>query len=73
VSNLIPSTSATYSAPYNAQYSTISMGPLHQQYGWHPLYSYNPKIQVSRGTPNMDIPASNVTIPLHFQACMVSQ
>jgi len=37
VSNSIPSTSATYSAPYNAQYSMVSAGPLNQKYGWHPL------------------------------------
>lgn len=66
LSNSIPSTSATYNAPYNAQYSMVSVGPLNQPYGWHPLYSLNPPIQVSTGTPNMHILVGNVTVPPPF-------
>ena len=66
VSALGPSTSATYNAPYNAQYSTVSVGPFNQQYGWHALYSSNPQIQVSGGTPNIHKPIGNVTIPPPF-------
>ena len=69
VSNYIPSTSATYSAPYNAQYSTVSTGPFNQLYGWHPLYSYNPQIQIFGGkVPNMHIPAGSVTVPPPFSS-----
>lgn len=66
VSNSIPSRSATYSTPYNAQYSTVSVGPFNQQYGWHPLYSSNPQMQVYRGTPNMNILVENVIVPPPF-------
>ena len=51
VSNCMPSISATYIAPYNAQYGTMGMVPIYQQYGRFPLYSSNPQIHVSGGFP----------------------
>ena len=66
VSNPVPSTSSTYNVSYNVQYSIVSVGPFNQQYGWHPLYSSNPQIQVSRGTPNMHIPARSIIVPPPF-------
>ncbi len=66
VSNYIPSTSATYNTPYNAQYSNMGTIPIHQQYGQPPLYSSNPQIQVSRGIPNMHMSVGNITVPPLF-------
>lgn len=63
------STSATYSAPFNAQYNTVSMGPFNQLYGWHPLYSYNPQVEVPGGiVPNMHIPAESTIVPPPFSS-----
>jgi len=40
----IPSTSATYSAPYNTQYGTMGTVLVYQQQGRPPMYSPNPQI-----------------------------
>jgi len=67
VSTAGPSTSATYSAPYNSQYSMVSKGPINNTFGWHPLFSSNPRVHMPGGNvPNMHIPVENVTIPPPF-------
>lgn len=71
VSNSIPSTSTTYNAPYNTQYSIVSGVPFNQQYGWHPLYSSNPHIQISGGTSNIHILAGNVIVTPLFSGMHV--
>ena len=49
VSNFIPSTSATYSAPYDTQCGTMGAVLIYQQYGWPPMYSSKPQIHIPRG------------------------
>ena len=66
VSNCIPSTSATYSAPYNTQCGTMGMVPIYQQHGRPLLYSSNPHIHIPRGVPNMHMLVGNVTVPPPF-------
>ena len=66
VSNYIPSTSATYSAPYNTQCDTMGAVPIYQQYGRPPMYSSNPQIHIPGGVRNMQMPVGNVTVPPPF-------
>jgi len=62
----IPSTSATYSAPYNTQCGTMGAVPVHQHQGQPQMYDSNPQIQISRAVPNMYMPARNLTVPPLF-------
>lgn len=62
-----PLTSATYSAPYNVEYSMVSKGPINNPFGWYILFSSNPLVQMLEGNvPNMHILTGNVTVPPLF-------
>lgn len=66
VTQCIPSTSATYSAPYNTQCNTMGIVPIYQQHGHPPMYSSNPQIQISGWVPNMHMLVWNVTVSPPF-------
>jgi len=64
----IPSTSATYSAPYNTQCGTMGTVPIYQHQGRPPMYGSNPQIQIIGVVPNMHMPEGNLTVPPPFSS-----
>lgn len=67
VSALGPSESTPYSARYRARYSTVSMSPFSNPFGWNPLFSSKLKVQMNGGIiPNMHIPSGNIIVPPPF-------